>query len=363
MNFQEARSAWADHRAEFLRRGITMPLVQSYVPDEWSHDYALAMDAQPQLFTDPNSAVPALFTTMVDPKVFRGLFAPNKMAEIKGEQREGTWVMDTLMLPVTEAAGEVAAYGDFAENGHATANVNYPQRQAFLFQVIKEYGERELERAGLARISWVTELDYSAALMLNKFSNLTYAFGVAGLQNYGLLNDPHLNASLTPSIKAAGGTAWVNASNVIVATANEIFLDIESLFIALVNQTAGILNRESKVTLALSPISEMALTATNSFGVNVSTLLKLNFPSIRVISAIQYQALSASNPQGVAGGNFAQLIADDVEGMETGYCGFNEKMRAHKLIPAMSSFKQKVSAGTWGCILRQTAGIASMIGI
>ena len=43
--------------------------------------------------------------------------------------------------------------------------------------------------------------------MLNKFSNLTYFFGVQGLQNYGLLNDPHLNASLTPATKAPSAKA------------------------------------------------------------------------------------------------------------------------------------------------------------
>jgi len=78
---------------------------------------------------------------------------------------------------------------------------------------------------------------------------------------------------------------------------------------------------------------------------------------------VQYGVLSASNPQGIAGGNFMQLIAKELDGQETGYCGFNEKMRAHKLIPQMSSYKQKVSAGTWGCILRMTSTIASMLGI
>jgi hypothetical protein len=33
------------------------------------------------------------------------------------------------------------------------------------------------------------------------------------------------------------------------------------------------------------------------------------------------------------------------------------------LIPATSSYKQKMSAGIWGAILRMTIGIGSMVGI
>jgi hypothetical protein len=267
------------------------------------------------------------------------------------------------MLPVTEAEGEVSSYGDYADSGLVNANTNFPQRQAYLFQVIKRYGEYELEVAGRARINWSAELDYSAALMLNKFSNLSYFFGIATLENYGLLNDPRLNASLTPALKAYNGTTWYNGSGQVAATANEIFADIENLFTQLVSQTAGLVNRETPMILAMSPQSEAALTTTNSFNVNVSDLIKKNFPNLRVENAVQYGALSASNPQGVAGGNFMQLIAKEVDGQQTGFCCFNEKMRAHKLIPMLSSYQQKISAGTFGCILRMTLTIASMIGI
>lgn len=364
MNYQEASTLWADHRTMLEQRGVTMPFVNSYVSDDVRYDFRIAMDAQPGLaVTDPNSAVPAMLTTMIDPKVFKALFAPNKAAIIMGEERRGTWVDDTYMLPVTEAAGEVSSYGDYADSGTVTSNTNWPQRQAYLFQVVKQYGERELERAGLARINWVAELDYSAALMLNKFSNLSYFYGVAGLQNYGLFNDPHLNASLTPAPKAWGGTTWYNSSGQIAATANEIYADIENVFAQLVDQAGGQINAESRMVLAMSPKSKAALTTTNSFNVNVKTLLKDNFPNLRVEDAVQYGVLSTANPQGVAAGNFMQLIAEEIEGQETGFCGFNEKMRAHKLIPTTSAYKQKVSAGTWGCILRMTVTIASMIGI
>ncbi|TIS53181.1 MAG: DUF2184 domain-containing protein, partial [Mesorhizobium sp.] len=42
------------------------------------------------------------------------------------------------------------------------------------------------------------------------------------------------------------------------------------------------------MTLAMSPESQLAMTATNSFNVNVEDLLKKNFPNLRVVSAVQY---------------------------------------------------------------------------
>jgi hypothetical protein len=359
----EARNNWAMDRAQFEAAGAyLLPETVSYVPDEFKRNFALAMDAQPGLVTNPNSAIPAFLTTMVDPTVFEILFAPNRAAEIFGEVRKGTWLDDTVMFPVVEHTGEVSSYGDHNNNGRAGANTNWPQRQAYLYQTIKDYGERELERAGLARISWVTEIDRAAVTVLNKFQNLTYFFGVAGLQNYGLFTDPSLSAALTPSTKAATGTAWI-VNGVVVATANEVYTDIQTLFSKLVAQSAGLVTQETKLVLAMSPGSAVALTATNTFNVNVSDLLKKNFPNIRVETAVQYGARSASNPQGNSGGNLVQLIADSIEGQDTGYCAFNEKMRAHPIIRHLSSFQQKLTAGTWGAIIRMPMAFAQMIGV
>jgi hypothetical protein len=363
MNIQEAMAAYAAHLPHLTARGVTLPDVVSYVPEEFKRDYNLAMDALPTLATTPNSGVPAFLTTMIDPQVFKILFAPNRAAVILGEVRKGTWLDETAMFPTIEHTGEVSSYGDFAESGQARANTQWPQRQSYLFQVIKEYGERELERAGLARINWVSEIDQGAATILNKFSNLTYFFGVGGLQNYGLLNDPALNASITPATKAAGGTRWFTAGGSINATANEIFNDIQALFYQLINQTQGLVEADTKMVLAMSPQSEVALTATNTFNVNVFDLLKKNFPNIRFETAVQYGTTSSSNPQGQSSGNLVQLIAEEVEGQNTAYASYNEKMHSQSIIKALSSFKQKVIGGTWGAIIRQPFAIASLLGV
>ncbi|MDB5448415.1 MAG: uncharacterized protein JWQ97_3732 [Phenylobacterium sp.] len=363
MNLQEAVAAWQADAPHFEARGAVLPDVRAYIPDEFKRDYTLAMDALPTLQTSPNAGIPAFLTTMIDPSVFKVVFSANKAAQILGENRKGTWLDQTAMFPTVEHTGEVSSYGDFAENGRAGVNANWPQRQAYLFQTMKEYGELELERAGLGRINWVSEIDTAAATVLNKYTNLTYFFGVQGLANYGLVNDPNLSASLTPATKAAGnGNRWV-FNGAINATANEVYADVQALFLQLVKQTGGLAEADSKMVLACSPSAAVALTATNSFNVGVYDLLKKNYPNIRFETAVQYGAVSATNPQGIAGGELVQLIAEEVEGQDTGYCSFNEKMRAHAIIKGASSFKQKVTGGTWGAIIRLPFAFASMLGV
>lgn len=365
MNLQESMAAWRSDRGRLAELGLSfMPGAEprQYLPDEWRRNAQLAMDAQPTLTTDPNSAIPALLTTSIDPDVVRILFTPNKAAVIFDERRAGSWLDQTRMFPVVEHTGEVSSYSDYSTNGEVGVNADWPNRQAYLFQAVKEYGELELERMGLAKLNWVSEKDQAAATVMNKFLNFTYFFGVSGLQNYGLLNDPNLSAALTPSVKTAGGTKWIN-NGVVVATANEVFTDIQSLFYQLMTQSNGLVAADTKMVLAMSPQSEVALTATNSFNVNVHDLLKKNFPNLRIENAVQYGVTSASNNQGIAAGNMVQLIAEEIEGQDTGFCAFNEKMRAHPIIRDMSAFKQKVTGGSWGTIIRMPFAIASMIGI
>ncbi len=366
MTFAEAVATFRAHLPDLEARGIAfqpgaMPV--GYANAAAKRDWTLAMDAIPATATDPNAGVPAMLTTLIDPQVFEVLFAPNMAAEIMGEVKKGTWLEDTAMFPVAEATGEVSSYGDYNNNGRAGVNVNWPQVQSYEFQLIKQYGEKELERAGLARINWVSEIDRASAVNLNKYLNFTYFFGVMGLQNYGLINNPFLSASLTPATKAAGGATWFTTGGAVNASANEVYNDIVAAVTQLVKQNAGLVNAKSAMTLALGPTTAMALQFANTFNVNVETLLKTNFPNLRLKTAVQYDAQTSVNPQGVAAGNLFQVIVDEVEGQKTGFCAFNEKMRAFPIIRLLSAFQQKVMSGSWGCILRYPAGVASMIGV
>ena len=367
MNRQEAIAAFANERNVYESTGAIFENVRMFIPDGWKHDFnlamdqGLAMDAQPALTTSPNTGIPVWLSTMIDPTVYEILFSPLRAADILGEVKKGDWTLNSVMFPTAEHTGEVSSYDDYSNSGSVNTNVNFPSRQPYLYQTVMQYGDRELDVAGLAKINWVSELNAAAAWALNRYQNQTYFFGVQGLQNYGILNDPNLTAALTPGPKAFGNNTWIT-NGIITATPNEIYLDIQALVIQLITQSGGNINQESPFVLALSPQSKFALTATNSFDVNVSDLLK-EIPNLKIIDAIQYGVQSASNPQGVVGGNLMQLICTTVRGQQTGFCAFNEKMRAHRLIPDLSSWKQKLSGGSMGAVIRQPFAFATLLGI
>jgi len=332
------------------------PETFDYIPEGFANDSAFAFDAQPTLVTTSNAGIPNWLTVYTDPEIIRVLVTPNKAAEIFGEAKKGDWLTDTAAFPVVENTGETSSYGDYSTNGSSGANVNFPQRQSYHYQTVTQWGEREVERMGLAKIGWAAQKSIASAMVLDKFQNNSYFFGVAGLANYGILNDPNLTASLQPGPKVYGSNAhgpWITAG-VVTATANEVFTDIQSLFSQLQVQAPDIASLDAQMTLALSPASQVALTATNSFNVNVADLLKKNFPNIKVKTATHYAT---------AAGNVVQLILDSAEGQDTGVCAFTEKMRAHAVIPDLSAWAQKKSQGTWGFILKQPFGIASMLGV
>jgi hypothetical protein len=363
MNLQEARTQWQQDKPVHESRGVYLPGVTMYLPDEWKRNFQLAMDAQPTLSTDPNSAIPSLLTTVIDPKVIRIVFTPLNFAKILTEQKNGDWLEETRIFPVVEETGEVSSYGDFNNNGRAGVNLNFPNFQSYLFQTFVRYGERELERAGLAKINYVSELEVSAADLLNRYQNLSYAFGITGLQNYGIINNPFLSAYVTPATKAAGGTTWFvgGAPN---ATANEVYNDIVALVERLINQTNGTVELDDEMTLVMGPSSAVALTFANTFGVNVKDLLKDNYPKLKIMTAPQYAQQTTNNPQGYStAGNAMQLIVKAIAGQEVAYAAFNEKLRAHKIIPEPSAWQQKMTSGTWGTITRMPLGITGMLGI
>ena len=337
-----------NHR-EFEKRGIVLDGCKGFMePQDLAMDYGMAMDAQSPLVTQSNSGIPAFLTTWIDPDVISVVMTPNKAAKIIGEGKKGDWTTQTAMFPLVEDTGEVASYGDFSENGVVGANANWVNRQSYMFQTVTSWGEMMLARMAEARIAWAQQLNLASVKLLDKFLNQSYFFGVAGLLNYGLLNDPSLSAPITPATKAAGGTTWA------AGTSEEIYTDIVSLYGQLVSQTNGVFDREVKMVLAMTPEVEVNLTKTNQYNVNVTDQIKKNFPNLRIETAVQYA---------VTGGNLVQMIAEDLDGQDTGSCAFNEKLRAHPVVVGISNFKQKKTSGTWGCIIKQPLCIAGMLGV
>ncbi|MDA8485854.1 DUF2184 domain-containing protein [Pseudomonas resinovorans] len=324
--------------------------VHGYINQEHRYNAEMAADAQPGLVTQSNSGIPAFLANYQDPQVIEVLVTPSKGAVIFSEAKKGDWTTRTSQFPIAESTGEVDTYGDFSNAGQAGANVNWVPRESYHFQTITQWGENELATMGLARINWAAQLNAASALVIQKALNKMYFFGVQGLQNYGALNDPDLSAPVQPlPTGAAGSRLWANKDG------QQVYDDIsEVLFKQLNSQMNGIIDNSAKMTLAMSPTASVALLKTNQYNVNTIDQLKKNFPNLRLETAVEYSTAS---------GELVQLLVDNVDGIETAYCAFTEKMRAHAVVVEMSSFRQKKSAGGWGCIIRRPVAIAQMLGV
>lgn len=301
----------------------------------------MAFDAQPELVTTSNAGIPAFLSNFLDPKLIEVLVSPMKAAEIAGEAKKGDWTTTVTTFVVIESTGEVSAYGDYNNGGNADANSNFPQRQSFHYQTFTQWGEKEIAYAGLASIDLASRKNIASVLVLNKFQNASYLFGVSGLQNYGLLNDPALVPPIVPS------TAWS------AATAEQGYQNILDLYTQLVRQTNGLVDRTTRMTLAMSPQRDADLARTNQFGLNVYKLMKENFPGLVTKTAPEYST---------ATGELMQLMVDEYEGQETMTAAFTEKLRAHAMVVGSSSFSQKKSQGTWGTIIFRPMFIAQSLG-
>lgn len=329
--------------------GIELPMAMDYIKPEYAHDYALAMDAQPALVSVTSGGIPSYLANYIDPKLIEVLLTSNDAAVILGDKKVGDWTTLTSTFPFVERVGESTSYGDHNNSGNADANLNFPQRQSYHFQTMGRWGERQLEIAGLAKIDWASQISIASAVVLDKTQNDMGFFGVAGLQNYGLLNDPTLFAPLTPSIKTeTTTTSWDGAD------ALEIYADIQRMFKQLQVQSGGVIKAKDKLVLSCSPEKSTNLTNTNQFNVQVYDTLKKAFPNIRFETATQYTTTA---------GDLVQLMAEEVRGQKTGTTAYTEKLRAHTIEKKTSSFVQKKSAGGWGSIIWQPFAIVGMLGI
>lgn len=320
-----------------------------YAEDAWRASLPLAMDAQPQLVTAANAGIPAFLANIVDPNLIEVVLQPLRAGEIAGgEIKKGDWTTQSLMMPLAEPVGHVVTYGDYANSGTVDASVDWVARQPYHYQTIKRMGERQLAMWGVAAIDWSARLDRSTAQTFGRFQNRSYFFGIGGLQNYGMLNDPSLITPITPATKAAGGTTWVNA------TAIEIYNDVLALYQQLQTQMGGNLEMTDRFELVLSTNRQSKLGTVSNFNIPVRQTIMENFPALEIRVAPEYTTGS---------GELMQMIIPEYDADQSIWAGFTEKMRAHPIVQELSAWSQKFSAGTWGAIIRRPICIAQELGI
>jgi hypothetical protein len=307
-------------------------------------DAGMVCDAQPELATVSNAGIPQWLTNYFDPKLIEILFSPLRATEIVGsEVQKGDFTTDTVTFSTVESVGEVSSYGDYNNNGMTKANVNFPQRQSYLYQAFTQWGEREMERYAKARVDWANQQSQASVKVLNRFQNDSYFFGISGLENYGLLTDPALYAPIAATV------SWQTA------TPNQVYEDVRRMFAQLQLQSNGVIDADTAMTLALSPVTNTALDKADAtfYGRTVRMTLKTNYPNLEIKTAVQYSTAS---------GELVQLIAREFDGVRTAETAYSVKMRAHAVVVGHSSWSQKKSQSTFGTVIYRPFAIAQLIG-
>lgn len=189
----------------------------------------------------------------------------------------------------------------------------------------------------------------AAATVIDIASNKFALYGVAGLEIYGLLNDPNLPAAVSPLPNADNKTLWAEKST------KEIYEDVLYLFGKMADRGAGHIDANTELVLATSPATQVQLGKATDFNISARQMLETYFPRIRFVA---FPELATAT-----GGTSILLVAPTIEGLPTAQIGFSEKFRAMRLIPESSSFHQKFVGSSYGTIIYRPFAIGTMTGV
>lgn len=307
----------------------------------------LANDAA--MVTAANSGVPVEFTSYIDPMVIPILTATRGAREIFGEAKKGDWTTSYARFQTSEITGEVEAYTDYGQGGASDVNPTFPVRTQYIYQTNIRYGDREVDVASRARLQLAADKQRAAATVIDIASNKFALYGVAGLEIYGLLNDPNLPATVSTLPNAGSKTLWAEKST------KEIYEDVLYLFGQMADRGAGHIDANTELVLATSPATQVQLGKATDFNISARQMLETYFPKIRFV-ALPELATETS-------GTSILLVAPTIEGLPTAQIGFSEKFRAMRLIPESSSFHQKFVGSSYGTIIYRPFAIGKMTGV
>lgn len=305
----------------------------------------LAMDAA--MVTTPNTGVPVELTAYIDPKVVEILTAPRRAREIYKEEKKGSWTTPYAKWRVEEITGASAPYSDYNEGVASDVNQTWAKREQYLYQTLITYGDLEQALSAEARINLAASKQKAAATVLDIDANKFYLLGVDGKNIYGILNDPDLPDAITP-IDVDGNLAWESKDTV------DIYNDILKLFAELQSQSLGLIDESTELVLCISPTMNRFLGSATEHNISVRDMVNKFLPNLRVCTLPECTTDS---------GEKIFLFAPEVAGQETGFLGFGDKIVAGRIIPGVSSYKQKFVAGTYGGIITHHFAVASMTGI
>lgn len=310
---------------------------------------SLANDAAPSLI--PNNSIPQYLLNVFNPEVIKIILAPCTAELIFAAAKRGTWELETTTFIMSELAGDIDTYGDFSHDGSVDTNYNFPHRQAYRFQTTMRLGDLESAQWGEAKVNALADKELAMAEIMKRAHNRIWFYGVAGLENYGILNNPEAADSIQPL--PAGGVAG-NPTEWPEKSALDVFNDVKALKGALNRQSFGNIPDNAELKLVFSTNRAEELLKTNEFGITVTDRLKKAFPRLEFIESPEYST---------AAGEIIQLIAPSMNGRRTGDAGFAEMIRSHGVVRGKSSIEEKKSASNWGTVIYYPMAIATMVGI
>lgn len=302
------------------------------------------------LVTATNIGVPVEFTAYIDPQVIEIMSAPRNARRLFGEEKKGDWTTPYSKFRVSEMVGGSQPYSDYADGGVSDVNNEWVSRAQYLFQTTITYGDFEVALSSEAKLNLAADKQKAAATRLDIDGNKFYLTGVANTGISGLFNDPNLPASIAAGNNSAGtSTKWADKKSV------EIYNDILALFARLAKQSNGLIDQNTPLKLCLSPAMNTFLGAATDFNVSVYDMIKKYFADVEVIPFPELASLD--------GDETVFLIAPAVAGQPSATLGYSEKLRSGRIVPELSSFRQKFVSSTYGGIVYMPFAFASMTGI
>ncbi len=328
------------------RYGFVFPHARMWATSE--NRARIAQDAA--LITTPNTTVPAELLAYIDPMVIEILTAPRRAREIFGEEKKGDWTTPYMKWRVDEMTGKTEPYSDYANGTTSGVNSEWQTRVQYVFQTSITYGDFEVDMSSTAKVNLAASKQRAAANVIDIDQNRFYLLGVAGKEIYGILNDPNLPAAITAGATGTGSsTKWADKTTV------QIYNDVLALFAQLSEQSSGLIDKDTPLKLCLSPELSVRLGAATDFNVSVLDMLKRYFSRIDIVTVPELHSMTA--------GETMFLIAPEVNGQRSGTLAFGEKMRAGRVVPDLSSFRQKFVGTTYGGIVLMPFAFAQMTGM
>ena len=278
------------------------------------------------------------------------LTAERAYRKIAPEVKNGDFTTSFTQFRSIEFTGETTPYGDYDGNGVSGVNTAFPVREQYRFQTTIKVGDLEQKMNAEAKIDLFAEKQKSAAINIDIAFNKYALYGVAGKAVYGLLNDPSLNAAITPIVVNSTQTKWEDK------TANQQMNDLNKLVASLYTQAAGHIDDSTRTKLLVSPATLAAMNKLNDYGVSMKKMIADTYPNMEIVVVPElYNATLETSTM--------TLLADEILGQPVVEFGYADKYYAHEIVRDLSSWKQKVSAGTYGAIVQLPFAIGSMTGI